>query len=54
MRLQTLRKKSTFAAQPLQGVIDFEGFAVSLKRHPDTKLEFFRNPLRMLEFIHLS
>ena len=26
-----------------KGAIDFEGLAVSLKRYPDTKHEFFRN-----------
>jgi hypothetical protein len=26
-----------------KGAIDFDGFVVSLKRYPDTKLEFFRS-----------
>jgi hypothetical protein len=26
-----------------KGAIDFEGLAVSLKRYPDTNLEFFRS-----------
>jgi hypothetical protein len=26
-----------------KGAFDFEGLAVSLKRYPDTNLEFFRN-----------
>jgi uroporphyrinogen-III synthase len=36
-------EKSTFAAQPLKGEFDFERLAASLKRYPDTKLEFFRS-----------
>ena len=38
-----LRKNSIFDARPPKGAIDFEGLAVSLKRYPDTKREFFRS-----------
>src|ERR1035437_4608747 len=40
-RLNRLRKKSTFAAQPLKGRLISNELAVSLKRYPDTKLDFF-------------
>jgi len=50
----SLLKNSVLDAQPLKGASDFEGLTVSLKRHPDTKPEFFRSPLEALRtaFIH--
>jgi len=41
-RFHNLRKKSILDAQPLKEASDSEELAVSLKRYPDTKPEFFR------------
>src|ERR1019366_9841635 len=44
-RLHRLRKKSILYAQPLKGASQFKELTASLKRCPDTKLEFFSNLL---------
>jgi hypothetical protein len=36
-------EKVDFGAAAPKGACDFEGLAVSLKRYPDTKPEFFRS-----------
>jgi hypothetical protein len=43
---QAAEKLNTGGAAP-KGAIDFEGFAVSLKRYPDTKLELFRGDTKL-------
>jgi hypothetical protein len=40
-----LLKELISDAQPPKGAFDFAGLTVSLKRYPDTKLEFFSDRL---------